>query len=265
MRMRRREEDAVTDWPIQEVARLAGTTSRTLRHYGAVGILPPSRVGRDGRRHYDEAALRRLQRILLLRETGLGLDAIGRVLAGTTDETAALRDHLAALRRDRERLDRRIASVERTITTTEGDLMAADILDGFAHEQHREEVIERWGAEAYERSDAWWRGLGDEARADFGVRVRQLNAAWIDAHERGIAADSDEALALARRHVAWLSGIPGTPSAGGPPDWGYVLGLGEMYVADPRFAANYGGEGGARLVRDALAALSRRHRGGRDT
>jgi hypothetical protein len=32
----------------------------------------------------------------------------------------------------------------------------------------------------------------------------------------------------------------------------YVTGLGEMYVADPRFAANYGGADGAAFVRDAL-------------
>ncbi len=34
-----------------------------------------------------------------------------------------------------------------------------------------------------------------------------------------------------------------------------MIGLGEMYVADPRFGANYGGDGGTRgaeFVRDAL-------------
>lgn len=30
------------------------------------------------------------------------------------------------------------------------------------------------------------------------------------------------------------------------------MGLGDMYVADPRFSANYGGGTGAGLVRDAL-------------
>jgi len=30
------------DWSIQEIARLAGTTSRTLRHYGDIGLLAPS-------------------------------------------------------------------------------------------------------------------------------------------------------------------------------------------------------------------------------
>lgn len=61
------------DWSIQEIARLAGTTSRALRLYDHIGLLPPSRIARNGYRHYDQAALVRLQRILLLRELGLGL------------------------------------------------------------------------------------------------------------------------------------------------------------------------------------------------
>ena len=43
------------DWSIQEVARLAGATSRTLRHYGDVGLLPASRIGANGYRYYDRA------------------------------------------------------------------------------------------------------------------------------------------------------------------------------------------------------------------
>jgi DNA-binding transcriptional MerR regulator len=74
------------EWSIQDIARLAGTTSRTLRHYGDVGLLEPSRVAANGYRYYDAAALARLQRILLLRELGLGLPAIADVLAGQTDD-----------------------------------------------------------------------------------------------------------------------------------------------------------------------------------
>ncbi len=72
------------DWSIQEIARLAGTTSRTLRHYDDIGLLPPSRIAANGYRHYDAAALVRLQRILLLRELGLGLPQIGEVLGPST-------------------------------------------------------------------------------------------------------------------------------------------------------------------------------------
>ncbi|QFV00149.1 hypothetical protein KDY119_03684 [Luteimicrobium xylanilyticum] len=39
-----------TERSIQEVARLASTTSRTLRHYHDVGLLHPSRIGSNGYR-----------------------------------------------------------------------------------------------------------------------------------------------------------------------------------------------------------------------
>jgi DNA-binding transcriptional MerR regulator len=85
------------EWSIQDIARSAGTTSRTLRHYGAVGLLEPSRIGGNGYRYYDEQALVRLQRILLLRELGLGLPAIAEVLDGQRDSAAALETHLELL------------------------------------------------------------------------------------------------------------------------------------------------------------------------
>ncbi|GAA3751646.1 hypothetical protein GCM10022240_01010 [Microbacterium kribbense] len=60
--------------------------------------------------------------------------------------------------------------------------------------------------------------------------------------------------------MQWLAAIPGTPAAAPDGDTrGYVIGLGEMYVADPRFAANYGGAQGAELVRDALREYARAH------
>ena len=36
------------DWSIQDVARIAGTTSRTLRHYDDIGLLKTSPVGHNG-------------------------------------------------------------------------------------------------------------------------------------------------------------------------------------------------------------------------
>ena len=114
---------------IQEVARLTGTTSRTLRHYDAIGLLEPSRVGDNGYRWYDDRALVRLQRILLLRGLGLGLPEIRRVLEREQDETAALRHHLDWLRSEQRRLERQAASVERTITAREN----GGPLDGRGH------------------------------------------------------------------------------------------------------------------------------------
>ncbi len=235
---------------IQEVARLAGITSRTLRHYDDIGLVRPSSIGAGGIRRYDAEALVRLQRVLLLRELGLGLPAIARVLEGRTDDVHALREHREWLRQEQDRLARQLASVEATIESLRGgeEPMAESMFDGFDHTQYKDEVEERWGADAYARSDAWWRGLSDAERGDWQQLSARLGADWIAAAEDGIAPESERAQELARRHVAWLAGIPGTPGAVKE----YVTSLGDMYVADPRFAANYGGEQGATLVRDAL-------------
>ncbi|WDM44664.1 MerR family transcriptional regulator [Microbacterium luteolum] len=247
------------DWSIQEIARLAGTTSRTLRHYDDIGLLPPTRIAPNGYRHYDAPALVRLQRILLLRDLGLGLPQIAGILAKESAETSALQTHLALLREEQARLARQIASVESTIDALRGgeELMAENMFDGFDHTKYKEEVEDRWGKKAYADSDRWWRGMTDAERADWQQRVSDLGRDWIAAAESGIDPASAEAQDVARRHVEWLTSVPGTPAAvpGGDVK-GYVIGLGEMYVADPRFGANYatasGGTQGAEFVRDAL-------------
>jgi MerR family transcriptional regulator, thiopeptide resistance regulator len=245
------------DRSIQEVARLTGVTSRTLRHYDDIGLVGPSRVGAGGIRFYDADALVRLQRVLLLRELGLGLPAIADVLAGQTDDVHALLAHREWLQKEQERLARQIASVESTIEALEGgeEPMAENMFDGFDHTQYKDEVEDRWGKDAYAKSDAWWRSMSDSEKKEWQARVSQLSADWVAAAESGVTPESAEAQELARRHVEWLSGIPGTPGATKE----YVVGLGEMYVADPRFGANYGGADGATFVRDALVVYAEAH------
>ncbi|WP_106815817.1 MerR family transcriptional regulator [Microbacterium timonense] len=246
-------------WSIQQISKLAGTTSRTLRHYDDIGLLPPSSTGHNGYRYYDQAALVRLQRILLLRELGLRLPQIAEVIERESEEVPALEAHLAWLRQEQDRLERQIASVESTISAMRGGerLMAENMFDGFDHTKYKDEVEQRWGKKAYADSDRWWRSMTAEEKAAWQQRVSDLGRDWIAAAESGIAPESDEAQALAERHVEWLTGIPGTPAAvpGGDVK-AYVLGLGEMYVADPRFGANYatsqGGTQGAEFVRDTL-------------
>lgn len=249
------------DWSIQQIAKIAGTTSRTLRHYDDIGLLAPSGVGANGYRRYDEDALVRLQRILLLRELGLGLEQIREVLARPTAEDEALTGHLAWLRREQDRLARQIASVERTLRSRRGgeQLMAQDMFDGFDHTAYEAEVTERWGTDAYARGDAWWRGMDETEKAAWKQRTAQLAADWVALAEAGTAPDAPDAQALAERHVAWLTGVPGTPASTPGGDLAaYVRGLGETYVADPRFGRTYataaGGTAGAEFVRDALHA-----------
>lgn len=247
---------------IHEVTKVTGVTSRTLRHYDDVGLLTPSRTGANGYRFYDDDALVRLQRILLLRELGLALEEIRAVLDREKDEVRALRAHLDWIDAERERLERQRAAVSRTITALEGgdEIVAKDMFDGFDHTQYKDEVVERWGAEAYQKGDSWWRSLGDEGRERFLDEAAALSAAWTAGADAGLDPASDEAQALAQRHVDWLSGIPGTPGHGsGAVDKGYLLNLADMYVADPRFAENYRGETGATWVREVIRTWVAQH------
>ncbi|MGQ0577085.1 MAG: TipAS antibiotic-recognition domain-containing protein, partial [Pseudonocardia sp.] len=70
----------------------------------------------------------------------------------------------------------------------------------------------------------------------------------------GRSPESDGVQDIARRHVQWLCATM-------DPTRGYVIGLGEMYVSDPRFTAVYDqhGAGTAELVRDALRVYAERH------
>jgi DNA-binding transcriptional MerR regulator len=245
------------EWSIQDIARTAGTTSRTLRHYGEIGLLEPSRVGRNGYRYYDQDCLVRLQRILLLRELGLGLPAIAEVLAGQRDTGAALRTHLALLEQERQRLGRQIESVKTTLRKTEGgeQLMAEEVFDGFDHTVYESEVTERWGRAAYEHGDRWWRSLSNAEKKAFQQRQVDIVADFGRAAGDGKAADSDDVQAITRRLHDWLAESQPQVTKG------YFVGLADLYVGDPRFTANYDrhAEGTAALVRDAMHVYAERN------
>lgn len=247
------------EWSIRDIAHAAGTTSRTLRHYHDIGVLPPSRVGPNGYRYYDRASLLRLQRILLLRDLGVGLQAIAEILDGCADPAAALAAHLRLLERERARIDRQIASVRTTLRKTErGEpLMPKEMFDGFNHTRHRDEVIERWGEEAWERSDAWWRSLSEDEKESFGERQARIAAAFAQAMRAGLAPDSDEVQAIAQRHFDWAAAA----WQDRPPSAEAFTGLGEMYVADPRFTETYDAhaQGTAAFVRDAMKVYAERN------
>ena len=240
------------EWSIQQLARLAGVTSRTLRHYGDVGLLEPSRVGANGYRHYDARALARLQRILLLRQLGVGIPAIRESLAGG-DDAEALEHHLRWLRQERDRIDRQIRAVEHTVTATRegGDMDAGRAFDGFDQRRYEQEVTERWGADAWRSGQDWWGALGEEGRAAFQQEHGDLVAGYAAARAAGEAPTSHAAQALAARHWRWIEA-----SWQREPEADAFVGLADMYVDDERFAATYGGADAAAYVRDAMRAYA---------
>ena len=232
---------------------MSGVTSRTLRHYDAVGLLPPARVGADGRRHYGRKELLRLQRILVLRELGLGLPAIADALARGVADTAVLREHRARLHGERARLARLARTVTETIASIEGgeDMTAERMFDGFEHNPYEAEARERWGDDVVDESWQKLRALGAEdaelARTGFQQvhdALRPLLAAGVPVEDPRVQEQIDLHCRVLR--LFW------EPSAEA------YRNLGSMYVEDERYRRNIGGGDDALVVylRDAMAVYA---------
>ncbi|MFD7003173.1 MerR family transcriptional regulator [Streptomyces mirabilis] len=82
---------------IGELARATGLTVRTIRYWSDEGALPPVARSSGGYRLYDAASVARLELIRTLRELGLGLDAVRKVLAGETTVAEVAAAHVTAL------------------------------------------------------------------------------------------------------------------------------------------------------------------------
>ncbi|KUN75023.1 MerR family transcriptional regulator [Streptomyces griseoruber] len=90
-------DDGTGLFTIGELARATGLTVRTIRYWSDEGVLTPVTRSTGGYRLYDAESAARLELIRTLRELGLGLTDVRRVLAGerTVAEVAAA--HVAAL------------------------------------------------------------------------------------------------------------------------------------------------------------------------
>lgn len=246
-----------TRYTILQLAKLAGVSTRTLRHYDALGLLPPLGREENTYRMYGPAQVNRLQQILFYRELGLALEEIRELLDSPSfSAEEALQSHLQELKTRQTRLGTLIHTVERTLATLRGEAEMKDEerFMGFKREmiakneaQHGKEARQKYGDTAVDDSNARLMGLSPTQFARVQELSEQINLKLREAVAGGDPAGplAQEACAL---HREWLEHFWGQYSAAAHRN------LGEMYVADPRFRQYYDAivPGGAEFLRDAL-------------
>jgi MerR family transcriptional regulator, thiopeptide resistance regulator len=234
-------------WSIAEVARMSDVTSRTLRHYDAIGLLPPAWVAADGRRYYRRPELLRLQRILLLRELGLGLAAIAEALEREADPVAVLRAHRDRLAGERDRLARLVRTVDATIESLEGgeEMSAEQMFSGFGHNPYEAEARERWGDEAVDASYRRIRDLAPEQAELARTGFTRVHSGLAELLAGGVPVTDPRVQELVGLHHEVVS-LFWTPSAEA------YRNLGRMYLDDERFQATIGGEAVTRYLAEAM-------------
>ncbi|WP_226345435.1 MerR family transcriptional regulator [Agilicoccus flavus] len=247
-------------WTVGQVAERFGVTRRTLHHYDEIGLVVPGERSRSGYRLYTAADRTRLQHVVVYRRLEFGLDVIARLLDEPEDVAAHLRRQRAAVMSRVEELRGLLGAIDDALETTMTDqsMTPAQLKELFGDsfdESYQAEAQERWGdtdawAQSQERQRRWtkadWQRIKDDTDA--------LEADVADALDRGVPVDSDEAAALAERHLASIRVHY---------DCGHEMqrNIAAMYVDDPRFAAHYDARrpGLGVYLRDIIAANAARH------
>ena len=97
---------------IREVTEITGITVNALRYYDRKGLLHPTVRNSEGRKEwlYDDDAVRRAKRILLLRRIGIPVESIALVIEKADNMgEVILRSRLEELREERKEIDEQIS------------------------------------------------------------------------------------------------------------------------------------------------------------
>lgn len=246
------------EYSVNELAKLAGVTPRTLRHYDKIGLLVPDRQGTGDYRKYKKKEVDRLQDILLYRELGMELSQIKEILNDKDmNREESLVRHLDKLTERKLNLDILIENVKNTIRAEKGEITMTDDkkFEGLKkkiiednEKTFGEEVRQNWGDEVADESNRKMMNLTKEQFKEFKEMGIEIKERLEQAVNKGIDPKGDEGLEIGRLHRKWLGFTW--------PEYSYEAhtGLVEMYVSDERFTSYYDDnvKGCAKFLKDAV-------------
>ncbi|MEQ8934321.1 MAG: MerR family transcriptional regulator [Amphiplicatus sp.] len=228
---------------VGDLAKAAGVSVRTLRHYDEIGLLSPAFVGDNGYRYYGRDEFLRLQQIMLHREMRIPLKEIGSLLERQGADYAALlachRDRLAA---EAKRYRQLVKTIDRTIADleSESEMKTKDLYKGFSREKQEEYegwLIETYGGDMRQRIDdskKAYEAASPEKRAGLMRELETIETELAAAMKRGTPADSSALDPLLARHLEWVGAMWARPC---PRD--AYAGLADLYLSHPDFRARY--------------------------
>lgn len=240
---------------VKEVADLVGISVRTLHHYDAIGLLVPDGTTEAGYRLYSDENIADLQQILFFRELGFPLGKIREIMNSPNfDRKEALMLHRQMLLEKRQRLDKMLMTLDKTIRHMKGEITMTDKekFEGFdfSHNPYEQEARERWGDAAVDQAKARIDNLPKEATTALSTEMEAIYKRLAELRH-GSPASTDTQMAI----KAWYDFLNDNFGS-------YSLdafrGLGEMYVDDARFTKNIDkfGEGLAVFMREAMAVFA---------
>jgi len=249
-------------YSIQQLARLAGVSPRTLRYYDQIGLLPAQRNPANGYRTYPASAVNQLQLIRYFQEFDFSLVQIQTLLAQSpAEQTAALTAQRAQLVANRDHLTTLLNTLDRTLAARNGGPQMTDTEKFAAFKQQQltqneqefgEESRKRYGQTEFTASQKKFAGLTE---ADY--QAMQTTEERLVTKLKAVATTGDLTSNTAHEvydlHRQWLCFTWNNYSAEAH------RGLAQMYLDDDRFARYYNDRVGLANATETLVAIIQRY------
>ncbi len=224
-------------YTVKKVSDIAGISVRALHHYDAIGLLKPESLSPAGYRLYSDSDLEKLQQVLFFRELGFGLSEITKILGSDRyDREEALRQHRKLMIEKKKRLERIIASVEKTLENFKGgkSMKADEMFGAFDEstvERYKEEVRAKYPKKTVEESERRTSGYTKEDWKKIDGTMKEIFA------EVAALADREPSDPEVRKAVGDYHRMINERFYECTPEM--YRGLGSLYVCDERFTAYF--------------------------
>ena len=153
---------------VHEVSKLSGVSIRTLQYYDSIGLLKPSDYTESGYRLYDDAALERLQMILLFRELEFPLKDIGKIIDSPQfDKRKALEQQIELLTLKKEHIENLLNLARGIKEIGVNNIMDFTAFDTKKIDEYAAQAKESWGdTDAYKEYEKKSEGRTAEDNAN---------------------------------------------------------------------------------------------------
>ncbi len=159
---------------VKEVSKISGISVRTLHHYDAIGLLKPTALSDAGYRLYDDAALERLQQILLFRELEFSLKDIKKILESKNfDRNVALEQQITLLTLKKEH-------IENLILLARGiKMMGVNKMDFTAFDTSKIDEYSAQAKASYAKTPQW-REYEEKSKGRTPAQTEKLNVQMME-------------------------------------------------------------------------------------
>ena len=236
---------------VHEVSELSGVSIRTLQYYDRIGLLSPADRTDAGYRLYDDAALEKLQQILLFRELQFPLKDIMEIVNRPDfDRNKALEQQIELLKLKKEHIENLIdLAVEiKSMGVNELTRKGFEAFDTRKIDEYARKAKETWGTtDAYKEYEQKSKGRTREEQTQINRQMMDIFREFGEIRNEGPSGSAAQALVKKLQGFITEKMYTCTNEI--------LSGLGKMYGSGGDFTTNidsYGGEGTADFASEAI-------------